>query len=216
MEHTQKWSTHRNGALDENLEIRCSAIVAIVAAGIMLTDGVRARDLRTTGPMPGPSVSVLNSATTTMTQPVVPKTTAAPPTSAASKLAAPTIEVRDHGPGGNADPCLTYHHCDQGSELKSLIAYYQNAVPTASFCAKGFPAGTCYQGFVYPDGTGHTKIFYIGFASLGGRPLPGQMDKFFNVMKQAEANYKGPTYKSSQVVEEPANRANGHPRDHRN
>jgi hypothetical protein len=212
MEHMMKIS--KSGA---------SAIIALIAAAVLPTDGAHARDLRTTAPMLGPSLSVLNSVTTTTTQPVVSKPAAAGTAAAASKLAAPIIEVRDHGLGGNADPCLRQHHCDQGSELKSLIAYYQNSPPTASFCAKGSPTGPCFQGFAYPDGTGHTKIFYIAFSSLGGNPLPGQMDKFLNAMKNAEANYKGLTYKNPQVVtykspqgvDEPGTRANGQSRDHR-
>jgi hypothetical protein len=178
-----------------------SAILAVVAAGMMLTDSAHARDLRSNGPVPGTPVPALNSVTatatttittTTMAHPAVSKTAAATATSGATP---PAPIVRDHGPGGNADPCLSQHHCDQGSELKSLIAYYQNTPPTASFCAKGSPTGPCFQGFAYPDGTGHTKTFYIAFSSLGGNPLPGQMDKFLNAMKNAQASYAGPTYK---------------------
>jgi hypothetical protein len=217
MQHLMKFS--KSGA---------SAIVAIVAAGIMLTDGTRARDLRATGPMLGPSVSVLNSATTTttITQPVVPKTTAAGPKSAGATPAAPTVEVRDHAPGGNADPCAKYR-CDPGSRLKSTIARFENNPPTASFCAKGFPSGACYQGIVYHDETGHTQVFYMAFEALHGPPLPGQMEKFLNVLQQAEAKYNGATYKPRGV--ELANRASGSvdgwigpsrvpvlPRDHRN
>jgi hypothetical protein len=188
------------------------ATTAMIAAALLLTDGARARDLRTTGPMLGPSVSVLNSAT--MTQPVVSKPAAAATTSAAPKPVAPTIEVRDHAPGGNADPCEKYR-CDPGSWLKSAIERYQNNPPRASFCAVGSYPGVCYQGLVYLDQTGHTKTFYMAFGSLHGAPLPGQMEKFLNVLRQAEAKYNGPTYKPM-WVNELGTRANGHPRDHRN
>jgi len=67
---------------------------------------------------------------------------------------------------------------------------------------------------VYLDQTGHTKTFYMAFASLHGLPLPGEMERFLNVLTQAEAKYNGPTYKP-RMVEELANRANGQPRDHR-
>jgi len=112
MQHLMKFSKSGASAI--------VAIVAIVAAGTMLTDGAHARDLRATGPMLGPSVSVLNSATTTtITQPVVPKTTAAGPKSAGAAPAAPTVEVRDHAPGGNADPCAKYR-CDPGSVSRTF------------------------------------------------------------------------------------------------
>jgi hypothetical protein len=224
-EHTMKISKYLAGM---------TAISAMVAGIVLSAGGARAGDLRGRAPtlsiteqhnltaihstLGAPAVTAPQSFVTTATQPVTANAVAAKAVTAApmppGSTPAGSIEVRDHRPGGNADPCWG-HTCDQGSELKSIIAHYQNTPPTASFCARGFPAGACYQGFAYPDGTGHTKTFYIAFAHLGGPPLAGQLDKFLNALRSAEGKYKGPTYKSLQTVP-PAQRTAEDPmHDHR-
>jgi hypothetical protein len=183
------------------------AIVAMIAAGGMLTDGAHARDLHT-GPMFGPSPALLNAvaaatattttATTAAQSAATKAAVALPPGAGGSppKPAGPVVgEVREHGLGGNDDPCLAAHACDPGSALKSEIAKYTNNPPRAYYCESGFPAGQCVQGVTYYDATGASKVVYISFAYLHGPPLPGQMDKFIKTLQQEEAKYKGPTRK---------------------
>src|SRR5262249_11720508 len=109
------------------------AVAAMMAATIMLTDNAYARDLRGTGPMLGPSPALLNSVSAATTQPAVSKTAVAvSPTVPRLTSSGPppkgpiVLPVRDHGPGGNDDACLKYK-CDQGSELRSMIAEFQKS-----------------------------------------------------------------------------------------
>src|SRR5262249_37163506 len=149
-EHTMKVSKRLAGA---------SVIVAMVTAALMLPDGARARDLRTSGPRMGPSIPLLQ-ATASL---------------AKSSSNNPVHRLAPNKTSNLRDPCFPAN-CSSLRHLENLIAYI--SIPGNTVLSRRLLetcSGTCQATFSFPDGFGNTKSVNVHYTRRG--LVPGDEDR---------------------------------------